>query len=366
MFRKAAIDKVSSPEQLDLMMQVTSPMGWLALLTMAMLLGMIGLWGLFGSIPDLVDGQGVLMRGERLYEVKASMAGTVTRVNVTTGTDVTANQVVAVINRDKAGIEEREADELTLTRTESMIATKRAELASLEEQRATQVDLVNRGLKAGNALFEFDRKVNAVRGELNSLEREYGVLKSRVSSTSEITVPEAGRVVEVIKSFGDKVREGEPLLRLELTGGKPGQGVQREFCKGNIHAILFVPGQLAGKVRARQRARVSPLDVKKEEYGYIMGEVEWVASYPSSPDDMREKLKNDALVQTFAGSGPVYEARVCLTADPKNKANGLKWSSSRGPNQPIGAGSQCMASMVVDQRRPFTYIVPSVKRTLGL
>ena len=31
LFRKATIDKVSSPEQLDLMMRVTAPVGWLAL-----------------------------------------------------------------------------------------------------------------------------------------------------------------------------------------------------------------------------------------------------------------------------------------------------------------------------------------------
>ena len=30
LFRKASIDKVSSPEQLDLLMRVTSPVGWLA------------------------------------------------------------------------------------------------------------------------------------------------------------------------------------------------------------------------------------------------------------------------------------------------------------------------------------------------
>ena len=29
-FRKASIDKVSSPELLDLLMRVTSPVGWLA------------------------------------------------------------------------------------------------------------------------------------------------------------------------------------------------------------------------------------------------------------------------------------------------------------------------------------------------
>ena len=46
LFRKAAIDKVSSPEQLDLLMSVTSPVGWLALLTVGLMLTAVGIWSL--------------------------------------------------------------------------------------------------------------------------------------------------------------------------------------------------------------------------------------------------------------------------------------------------------------------------------
>ena len=74
--RKAAIERASSPEQLDLMMQVTSPIGWLAVLAMAGLLGLAVVWSVVGSIPDLVESRGVLMRGERLFEIQAPMGGT--------------------------------------------------------------------------------------------------------------------------------------------------------------------------------------------------------------------------------------------------------------------------------------------------
>ena len=56
LFRKAAIDKVSSPEQLDMLMKVTSPVGWLALTTIGVLLSVVVLWSFYGSIPDLVSG----------------------------------------------------------------------------------------------------------------------------------------------------------------------------------------------------------------------------------------------------------------------------------------------------------------------
>lgn len=363
-FRKAAIEKMSSPEQLDLMMRVTSPVGWLALLTMGVILLVAGVWSVFGSIPDLVDGQGVLMRGERLYEVKISMTGTISELDVQTGSMVKAGQVIAKLNLERGSDEERQADEINISRNESMLKIKQGELNSLRRQRAVQADLVRRGLKAGNTLYDADRRISATLEQINQIERDIAVSRTRLKSTVEMTSPEAGRVVEVLKSYGDKVGEGEPLIRMELARGA-GED-ERRFCGGKTHALLYVSSRLAGKVQVGQEARISPLDVKREEYGYIEGKVAWISSYAASPDDMKEKLKNEALVQSYNREGPVFEVRACLEEDPNNKANGLKWSSSTGPDREISSGVQCSASVVVDSRRPYTYVIPAVKRATGL
>ena len=63
LFRKAALDKVSSPDELDLLMRVTSPFGWLALLTMIAIVAVVGVWAFIGSIADLVRRR-TLFRGE--------------------------------------------------------------------------------------------------------------------------------------------------------------------------------------------------------------------------------------------------------------------------------------------------------------
>src|ERR687889_837612 len=102
LFRKAALDKVSSPEQLDLLMRITSPVGWLALLTVAVMLIAVGVWSVFGSIPDLVDANGTLFRGERLYDIKATLGGTIVTLDVRPGAVVVAGQTIAKINREQA------------------------------------------------------------------------------------------------------------------------------------------------------------------------------------------------------------------------------------------------------------------------
>jgi HlyD family secretion protein len=366
LFRKAAIDKVSSPEQLDLTMQVTSPIGWLALTTIGVLLAAVVLWSVLGSIPDLVDAQGATFRGERLAEVQANMAGRIDKLAVAPGRDVKAGQVIAVIRLDVASMEERSSNEANIARNRGTIASMRAQIQDLRVQMARQQELVREGLKPEAVLFEYRSKIASAEAQLNGLLKETSVLESRLQSTAEITSPETGRVTEVVKAVGDLVRAGEPLLRLEPSTTSEQAMARQQFCGGELHTILYIPAQLAGKVRPGQEARVSPTDVKKEEHGYLLGRVEWVAPAPASTEDMRGKLKNDQLVSAFAGGGPVVEARVCLQPDPTNTLNGFKWSSSTGPDKPIQSGSAVTASLVVDLRKPYTYVIPTVRKMVGL
>jgi hypothetical protein len=60
-YRKAALERLSSPEELDSLMQVTTPKGWLALLSLGGLILIALLWGIFGRIPTKVLGQGMIL-----------------------------------------------------------------------------------------------------------------------------------------------------------------------------------------------------------------------------------------------------------------------------------------------------------------
>lgn len=60
LFRKVALDRLSSPEQLDQLMQITSPRAWLALIAITILLVTGGLWAVFGNISEEVQANGVV------------------------------------------------------------------------------------------------------------------------------------------------------------------------------------------------------------------------------------------------------------------------------------------------------------------
>jgi Biotin-lipoyl like len=84
-FRKVALDRLASPEQLDLLMQVTTPRGWIALAGLGLLLLAALAWGIFGSVATTVEGQGILVQPEGVKTIVAARPGVVARILVQVG-----------------------------------------------------------------------------------------------------------------------------------------------------------------------------------------------------------------------------------------------------------------------------------------
>jgi HlyD family secretion protein len=68
-FRKVALERMSSPEQLDQLLRVTTPKSWLALLSLIALLAVSVAWGYWGQLTTRVPGQGVLIRAGGVQNV---------------------------------------------------------------------------------------------------------------------------------------------------------------------------------------------------------------------------------------------------------------------------------------------------------
>lgn len=97
LFRRKALEKLSSPEELDRLMQTTNPIGWLALITVGVLLLVVVLWGFFGQLPVTVKGPGILVRPEALRGVVTMAGGQVVEILVKDGQAVQEGTVVARI-----------------------------------------------------------------------------------------------------------------------------------------------------------------------------------------------------------------------------------------------------------------------------
>ncbi|MCB1094091.1 MAG: NHLP bacteriocin system secretion protein [Verrucomicrobiae bacterium] len=131
LFTKAALEKLSSPEQLDVMMEVTKPAGWVALGAVGFLLAVVILWSIFGSIPSTVDGQGILIRGVALVDVEAKTEGSIRELLVKVGDEVEINQPIATVSQGGLAVQ--------IKTLEDEIAQKKQEYGAAEAQASFSI-----------------------------------------------------------------------------------------------------------------------------------------------------------------------------------------------------------------------------------
>ena len=97
MFRQVSLERLSSPEQLDLLMKVTQPKSWLALLGIVCLLAAAMIWGVIGRIPVEVNAPAIILPTGGIKNVISLSGGQVTALNVSPGDLVEADQIIGEV-----------------------------------------------------------------------------------------------------------------------------------------------------------------------------------------------------------------------------------------------------------------------------
>ncbi len=96
-FRQVALERLSSPEQLDQLLPLIALRGWVALLTLIGLVLLALAWSAFDTIPTQVTGRGILMRGGQLLSVVAPLEGQIESLFVQAGDVVQPGQAIAAL-----------------------------------------------------------------------------------------------------------------------------------------------------------------------------------------------------------------------------------------------------------------------------
>ena len=73
-YRKVSLERLSSPEQLDMLVQVTDVRGWLALSAIGILLVMVIGWGIWGRIPSQINMPAIVLNNEGTEATAAQQA----------------------------------------------------------------------------------------------------------------------------------------------------------------------------------------------------------------------------------------------------------------------------------------------------
>ena len=216
LFTKASLEKLSTPEQLDILMEVTKPMGWISLMTTGFLLAMGVVWGIFGSIPIRVDGKGILIIGGSLIDIEAGSGGRISEILVKPGDILKPGDPIAMVGqsklvedidnskaalqdlKDKAVRDSRnEADSQSLTLAalskeekslQDQIKASATQLQNLQRQLATSKSSYAQGLSTQASVLAAEAQVNqginagkALQNRLQAIPAE----RARTTQTSE-------------------------------------------------------------------------------------------------------------------------------------------------------------------------------------
>ena len=119
LFRKESLERLSSPERLDQLMQVVSPKSWLPLTALGFLVVVALIWSIYGRIPITVEGRGVLIYPRKVVPLHSKSAGQLLAMNFNVGDVVKKGDVLATV------------DQVDLRK---QLQLARAKLVQLEEQ----------------------------------------------------------------------------------------------------------------------------------------------------------------------------------------------------------------------------------------
>ena len=369
-FRKTSLDRLSSPEQLDKLITVTSPRVWLIIITIGVVLGCGIIWGVFGRIPVRVDTSGILLSSGGMSTISTTVNGAVSDVGVQNGDTLSKGDVIAIIGEGDVAKQINDKKEVisvletltantdwnnvdlpsdlleiqqlglqiksagtaagyagvnpTLTKSEydaykklyEAGAVSKAELdAKYSAYVSAQSSYSTQSLSASQARAQFDATKSA---KLNQLSSELEDLQSSIQSQYTIVAPEDCKVVAVKVAKGDVVSAGTEIAQVAKTGSDVKA----------LEAVIYVPVSDGKKIKEGMSVKIYPTTVTKEEYGYMKGTVTKVPEYPVSSESVLDTLGNESLAQQLTGEGSPLEVRVDLVAD-ENTVSGYAWSSKK-------------------------------------
>jgi HlyD family secretion protein len=174
-------------------------------------------------------------------------------------------------------------------------------------------------------------------------------LKVKHKLASEITSPISGYIIELRSGVGRFVKEGDSLIVL---GG--------QLNPSQLQITAYFPLQEGKRLKIGMRVRIAPSTVKPEEYGFIIGEIIKVSSYPISKQAIIPILNNEGLAHTLSAAGAPIEAIIKLNKPPLNLTE-FEWTTSKGSPEEITQGTLATVLVTLEEKRPIMLLIPFLK-----
>ncbi|MDC2984768.1 HlyD family efflux transporter periplasmic adaptor subunit [bacterium] len=370
LFRKNALDALSSPEQLDQPLRLIRPGQWLLLVSVGGFCFTIALWSIFGRLPVRISGKGVLIRTNSLTLVQSEAPGRIIELKTSIGECVESGQLMARIDPVSQEVAKQEArmqlqQMINQDQQEERLGSIR--IRQQEEDIARIRSLVESGAISVDQKSQRDKELSSLIDSLKARDgqRELQIQqqKARINASNEeikriamIRAPIAGCVVDRNIQIGEVLQIGSPLFTLESQDSKE-----------DLESLAFFPARDGKRLETGQRLQISPTSTKQQRHGGIKGTVLSIRQLPVNDSALVKRLGLESLLDAVRSKpkGPLIEVTTSLEKDP-NTISGYNWGGGPGPAINLTAGTPTEVRVMVEERRPISYVIPILRDLTGI
>ncbi len=305
-FSLESLERLRTPEKLDSLLVITSPVTWMALLSMAVLAASIALWGLFGVMSTVVPGFGIIIDSGGVMDVFHDSEGYVDELLVQPGTRVVKGQRLAT---------------LSLPSVDNEILVNRARIPISQNQQEAHSNLAS-----------------------------YDAVTSKSDVMRHVLSPCDGLILDLDVNPGDFVSAGRTSVCT----------IRRDYRRSDIRALFYVPAQDGKKVQPGMVVQLTPSEIEDSNSGYLLGVVRTVGLYPATTADMVKFIGNSETASWLLqkNGGAAFEVAIDLIRD--DRESGYLWTSSVGKHPDPSPGSIVSGTVVVDRQSPVERLILKV------
>lgn len=202
-----------------------------------------------------------------------------------------------------------------------------------------------------------------------------------------ITVPYGGTVHHVVATNGQEVSAGTPLVSVRsqlatttLTAPESGVVLTSKPAESKFEprepvawilpqearfhereVLAYVTFKELRKVKLGAKVQLTPADLEREKWGYAVGTVKGIESYPTNRKMVAQRLKLAELASIIPAEEPVYEVRIVLDRD----ADGLVWSRQKSEGMAVTTGMPCNVQIIWHRKYVWEVLLGRVENTLN-
>ncbi|MBQ6131659.1 MAG: HlyD family efflux transporter periplasmic adaptor subunit [Selenomonadaceae bacterium] len=297
-FSQEALDKLRSPEKLDTMLPITTPVSWMALIAILVLLFAVVLWSIYGAFTVKADGMGLIMDSAGVMNVSHIANGKIAHLYVQPGMKIRKGDLIAHM-----------------------------------EQATQSAD--TRMAQYGMGLASSDR-------DAMGRAYQYDAKRYQQDVAEDVYSDYDGIVDEVMVDVGTMVSAGTPICSVRMTQ-------DREDMTG----LLYIPVDKGKRVEAGMTIQLAPNGADVSQTGSLIGVVRSVSQYPITAQGIQQHLGNAQLAQWIlqAQNSSLMEVTFDLVKDSADKS-GYLWTSKVGEHKMITPGSFCTGSIIIERKPP--------------